>query len=202
MDFKTKFLQHYLAAGMGSLSKRDIDALVMYLLDEEGSHIDSSPLKVNSNQQVSLKLRTPVSKIKSLRYEAALKYGKDLAQHAKWEMLKILAKSRFEIEHERVCLIIEDTLTKNWMQDVLKESGLIFDNSFNTEIVKVGINDFCDVLCVVYTGINLNPLIERIKKARTANEIANAKKEFIKGAVNGMGAAIPSLLKGLIALVG
>lgn len=201
MNFKIKFIQHYLAAGMGALSKRDIDVLVMHLLDEEGSHIDSSPMKGMSNQQASLKLRTPVSKIKSLRYEAALKYGDDLTHHAKCEMLKILAKAKFEIEQDKVCFIIEDVLTKNWLQDVLKESGLIFDNSFNTEIVKVDKSDFCDVLSAVYTDINLKVLIEKIRSAETANQIASAKKEFIKGVVNGMGRAIPSLLKGLIALV-
>lgn len=202
MDFKTKFLQHYLAAGIGSFSKRDIDVLVMYLLDEEGSHVDCKPFKGMSNQQTSMKLRTPVSKIKSLRYEAALKYGEDLAKHAKWEMLKILAKAKFEIEQGKVFFVVEDTLTKNWIQDVLKESGLIFDNSFNSEIVKVSISDFCDVLREIYDGINLDAMIERVKKAKNLNEIAIAKKEFIKGVANGMGEAVPSILKGMLALVG
>lgn len=85
MDFKAKFLDHYLVSGMGSFPKRDIDVLVMHLLEEGGAK-DLQPMKGMSNQQVSLKLRTPLSKIKSLRYEAALKYGGDsseLANHAK-----------------------------------------------------------------------------------------------------------------------
>lgn len=202
MTFKAKFLNHYLASGMGSFSKRDIDVLVMHLLDEEGDAKESQPLKGMSNQQVRLKLRTPVSKIKSLRYESALKYGGDssaLAKHAKWEMIKYLVNAKFEIEQEKVCFVIEDTLTKNWVQGVLKESGLIFDNSFNTEIIKVGIKDFCDVLRAIYGDIDVEGLVEKIKKAKTANAIANAKKEFLNGVAKGIGGAIPSFIKGLIA---
>jgi hypothetical protein len=33
--------------------------------------------------------------------------------------------------------VIEDALAKNWLQGQLKNNGLIFDHSFNTEIVKV-----------------------------------------------------------------
>lgn len=203
MDFKTKFLQRYLAAGIGSLTKRDIDALVMHLLDEEG-RADSQPFKGMSNQQVSLLLRTPVSKIKALRYEAALKYGGssgDLAKHAKWEMLKILIKAKFEIKQEKVCFVIEDVLTKNWIQDVLKEKGLIFDHSFNTEIVKVGVNDFCDVLKAIYSDINVDVLIEKLKKATTDSEVAAAKKTFINGVVKGMGEAMPAFVKAAFSAV-
>lgn len=54
MNFKSKFLEHYLAFGIGSFSKRDIDVLILHLLDEEGDSKDSQPLKWMMNQQVSL----------------------------------------------------------------------------------------------------------------------------------------------------
>lgn len=199
MDFKAKFLDHYLGSGIGSFSKRDIDVLVMHLLEECGGK-DSNPMKGMSNQQVSLMLKTPVSKIKSLRYEAVLKYGGDsnaLANYAKWEMVKILVNAKFEIEQDqgRVCFVIEDTLTKNWLQGVLKEVGLIFDNSFNSEIIKVDIKSFCDVLHAIYGDVNVEALVEKIKKAKTAKAIESAKKEFFKVVANGMGGAIPSFIK-------
>lgn len=198
MKFKSKFLGHYLAFGIGSFSKRDIDVLVLHLLDEEGDSKDSQPLKGMSNQQVSLKLRTPVSKIKSLRYEAALKYGgnsSELATHARWEMLKVLANAKFEFEQDRVCFVIEDMLTKNWVQGVLKESGLIFDSSFNSEIVKVDTSKFCEALKAIYGDIGIEGMVEKIENAKTAKAIESAKKEFLKGLANGIGGAVPSFIK-------
>lgn len=200
MEFKSKFLKHYLASGMGSFSKRDIDVLLMHLLDEEGDSEDSQPLKGMTNQQVSLKLRTPISKIKSLRYEAALKYGgnsSNLANYAKWEMIKILVNAKFEIERDpqRVCFVIEDALTKNWVQDVLKGHGLIFDNSFNSEIIKVSLNDFCTVLRAIYGDIDVEGLVKKIQIAKNDEMIANIKKGFLKGIANGMGEAAPTFIK-------
>jgi len=53
--FKKYFLASYLTGGMGALSKRDIDVLVMHLLDEQGLD-DGVPLRHLSNKQVSVKL--------------------------------------------------------------------------------------------------------------------------------------------------
>lgn len=65
--FKERFLKYYLRSGFGSLTKRDTDALVMYLIDEDGIE-DNLPLKTLTNQQTSIRLKIPASKVKSLRY--------------------------------------------------------------------------------------------------------------------------------------
>ncbi len=206
MDFKKIFLAHYLSAGIGSFSKRDVDALVMYLLDEYGAD-DQIPIKVLSNQQASLKLRATASKIKSLRYEAALKFTNtsDAEVRAKWKLLEILARATFETEGERVCFIIEDNFTKNWLQGVLKENGLIFDHSFNTEITKIRIEPLCSMLSKIYDPQSASTLESRMTDAIAKNQqinFAELKRNFLEGAVTAIGEAIsPAKVAALIASV-
>ena len=78
-DFKTDFLNNYLTFGLGSMPKSDIDALVMHLLDAHGVD-DSGPMVSMSNQTVSERLKTPVSKVKKMRYDAALKFGGEIEE--------------------------------------------------------------------------------------------------------------------------
>lgn len=135
-SFRSEFLKHYLAVGIGALGKRDIDALVMHLLDKYG--IDGAgPLAKYPNQDVSARLRAPTSKIRQLRYEAGLKYGGRVEDQARARLLVALSRAVLEIDSGNVCLVIEDTLAKNWLQGQLKNHGLIFDHSFNSEILKV-----------------------------------------------------------------
>lgn len=147
--FKSEFLEHYMAVSIGALGKKDTDALVMYLLDKYGLD-DDNPLALKSNQEVSACLRVPASKVKQLRYEAALKYGGRVEEQAKAKLLFALSRAVLEIESKTVCLVIEDALAKNWLQDQLKKNGLIFDHSFNTEIVKVKAEGLFQVLQQIF----------------------------------------------------
>jgi len=205
--FKHEFLKHYLSAGITSFSKRDIDALVMHLLDEYGFD-GTGPLKKFSNQQVSIKLKASVSKIKSIRYEAALKYAEDGDARAKLKLLEILAQSTFDADAEKIGFIIEDTFTKNWLQGLLKENGLIFDNSFNSEIIKVEVDHLCLVLGKVYGEKSAYILKKRMEEAKAKKQkvdFAELKREFLKAAVATLGErviGVPSVvIKGLLALV-
>lgn len=203
--FKKDFLASYLAGGMGSLSKRDIDALVMHLLDEQGLD-DGVPLRNLSNQQVSVKLRVPVTRIKTLRYESTLKYVSDNESLAKWRFLEVLAKAKFDAEKNKIGFIIEDAFTKNWLQGILKNNGLVFDNSFNTEVVKVDSDGLFKVLKALYDDKSVTTLKKRIDGTMAQKEklsFAEIKKEFLKGAASALGETTTSVAtKGLLALVG
>jgi hypothetical protein len=87
--FETEFLEKYLTFGPGAMPKADIDALVMPLLDRYGFD-DGPTLASLSNQAVSEKLKTPVTRVKKLRYEAALKFGGDVEQEARARLLAAL----------------------------------------------------------------------------------------------------------------
>ena len=69
--FVKDFLGEYLSDGLGAKNKREIDILVMNLLMKYGD------LAAKSNQELSILLQATESKVKSLRYEARLKYPPD-----------------------------------------------------------------------------------------------------------------------------
>lgn len=193
--FKNEFLKAYLAGGMASLSKKDIDALVMHLLDQHGLE-DGVPMGALSNQQVSVKLRSPVTRIRALRYEATLKYVEANEKFAKWKFLETLAQSRFDADKDKIGFFIEDTFTKNWIQGVLKAKGLVFDNSFNSEIVKVDSSGLIAVLESIYDPESVSVLKRRVEEIKTKVSkitFGEAKKEFLKGAANGLGTAVSSM---------
>jgi hypothetical protein len=136
-NFQTEFLRNYLMFGIGTLGKRDTDALVMYLLDKYGLS-GTGPLHKYSNQDASVLLRAPVSRIKQLRYESGLKYGNErIEDQALARLLVALNGAALDVDADKIHIVIEDALAKNWLQGQLKTQGLLFDHSFNAELLKV-----------------------------------------------------------------
>jgi len=204
-EFKKEFLDNYLIFGLGSMPKSDIDALIMHLLDKYG-HDDSGPLATHGNQAVSERLKTPVSKIKKLRYDAALKFGGTIEDQAKGRLLAALSNASLESDGNKICLIIEDTLAKNWLQGQLKVNQHIFDNSFNTEILKVPSAGLFQVLDSVFDKNELKKFKDGYittkeitdTEART-QAFKDITMEFAKGAAKASGTGV---LKVLMAHIG
>lgn len=204
-DFQSRFLASYLAGGLGTMGKRDVDVLVMHLLDEFGLEA-GEPLKRLSNQELSLKLRAPVARVRTLRYEARLKHGSHNDAHARWTLLEVLARARFELDKDRVSLQIEDSFTRHWLQARLKADGVVFDNAFNTELVKVNVEELCRLLAALYDPASVATLQGRLKAAQAEGQavsVAEIKKEFLNAAAGKLGETVSDLaLKGLLGLVG
>ncbi|MBD7977791.1 hypothetical protein [Serpens gallinarum] len=199
--FEDEFLEHYLQLGLGSMPKADIDALVMHLLHRYGLH-GSGPLANYGNQAVSERLKTPVNKIKKLRYEAALKFGGRIEDQAMGRLLAALSKATLETDGDKIGLIIEDTLAKNWLQGQLKTYQHIFDYSFNTEIVKVSADGLFQVLDAVFDPEALQSFREGYERSRQEGNADKRKalfkgvaKKFAEGAASKAGAGVVAVLR-------
>lgn len=200
-DFEKVFLENYLKFGLGSMTKSEIDALVMYLLDVYGLN-GSGPLAKLSNQAVSELLKTPVSKVKKLRYDAALKFGERVEDQAKGRLLAALSKASLEPDGEKICLIIEDTLAKNWLQGQLKQHQHIFDHSFNTEIVKVSSAGLFQVLETIFDKGEIEKFKKGYKNAKNKKKAEDRVKafksvalKFAEGAAKAAGEGVLSVLR-------
>lgn len=200
-NFEMEFLENYLKFGLGSMPKADVDALVMHLLDIYGLN-GSPPLATYSKQTVSERLKTPVSKVKKLQYDAALKFGGRIEDQARGRLLAALSKASLESDGEKVLLIIEDTLAKNWLQGQLKVHQHIFDYSFNTEIVKVSATGLFQVLETVFDTKEVESFkagYEVAKKKKTTDAQVAAFKgatmKFAEGAAKAAGAGVVAALK-------
>ena len=202
--FEEEFLKHYLAYGLGSMPKSDIDALVMYLLDTYGRS-GSGPMAGFSNQTVSETLKAPVSKVKKLRYEAALKFGGRAEDQAKARLLAALSKASLEPDGDKICLVLEDSLAKHWLQGQLKLHQQVFDHSFNSEIVKVSFSGLLSVLATLFGKKEFEAFKKGYESAiakKTNEERTKAFKSvamaFAQGAAKTAGASVPAILKALL----
>ena len=194
--FKSEFLEHYMAVSVGALSKKDTDALVMHLLDKYGLE-EGPPLAKYPNQEVSALLRIPAAKVRQLRYEAGLKYGGRVEDQAIAKLLVALSKAILEVDSNSVCLVIEDSLAKNWLQGQLKNNGLIFDHSFNTEIIKVKTAGLFHVLGQLFDKRQTQifesateKLLKESKDEQLRAGFAKLAGAFASGAAKAAGAAV------------
>jgi len=200
-SFSSEFLEKYLMFGLGSMPRADIDALVMHLLDRYG-YEGCGALAPLSNQEVSERLRTPVSKVKKLRYEAALKFGDSVEEQAKGRLLAALSDAILEPHDEKVCLVIEDTLAKNWLQGQLKSHRQIFDHSFNSEIIKVPAKGLFVVLDALFDKQQTAVFRDAYAEAKTNKDsvqrvqaFKEMAKNFAEGAANAAGGIVVSVLR-------
>ncbi len=206
-SFATEFLKHYLKNGMGAMSKSDVDSLVMHLLDiytvEHGRPLGSYP-----NQVTSERLRTPLSKIRRLRYEAGLKYGGRPEDEAKRRFALHLSKAGLEFDKTdklvtKIVFVVEDILAKNWIQGQIKEYGGVFDNSFNTEIIKIEPDLFFQLLRTLLADEEIDAfeskykaLVKKNKKDEIIAEFKLLVSSFAKGAAKAGGSlAVKTLLQ-------
>lgn len=200
-SFSADFLHNYLKFGLGSMPRADIDALVMHLLDRYGFE-GSPPIAPLSNQTVTERLRTPVAKVKKLRYEAALKFGGRVEDQAMGRLLAALAIATLEPQEEKICLVIEDVLAKNWLQGQLKLHQQIFDYSFNTEIIKVSAAGLFVILEALFDKKELESFkkgytdSKRLKDAAQCIQLFKAlARSFAEGAANAAGGGVMAVLK-------
>lgn len=200
ISFAREFLEGYLKLGLGSMPKSDIDALVMALLDRYGN--GSGAMAPLSNQAVSEKLRTPVAKVKKLRYEAALKFGGPVEEQAMGRLLAALASATLEPQDDRVCLIIEDSLAKNWLQGQLKRNQQIFDHPFSNEIIRVSASGLFQVLETVFGKNQLATFRKGFDDAKKTKDAAqrvqlfkSLARKFAEGAAKAAGSGVVAVVK-------
>lgn len=156
---------------MGAKSKREIDILIMNLL------MKYAGLAEKSNQELSILLRAPVSKIKGLRYEARLKYPPD-PDYVKREFLYLLTKSQFDFDKGNIIFAIEDEFLRQAIQGQLKAKGKFADTSFNTEIVRIDRNALEDAIGELYGRETAEAFRNGFDEMENQPEGRDAAKEF------------------------
>jgi len=193
--FAKEFIEEYLSRGLGALGKRDIDILVMHLLETHGN------TRMKGNQALSIDLQTDVSTIKLLRYKAKLRYPPKDAAFVARDFLYVLALAQFEADKGRLVFIIEDSFIRNVIQGRLKIKGALFDSSFNSEIFKVRVDHLTPVLIEYYGASIADPFVKDMNKIVEKEgklKFSEIKNAFVLGAAKGLGASVVTIVKGLL----
>lgn len=178
-EFAMEFLEHYLARGLGSMTKRDLDILVVHLLDR---HADIS---LEKNQPLSLRLRTTESRLRTLRYEARLRYPPEDKKYFERHLLYALVVAEFQAEKKQITFALEDQYLRHELQGRLKARGTFADSSFNSEIVKVRYDHLLTLLTELYGKDVTVPLSKAMEKAVGEEGKITFRalwKEFVLGA--------------------
>ncbi len=152
--FAEGFMGQYANRGFGSMNKNDFEILVFNLLRKYGD------LKGKSNFEISLDLQIPETKVRRLAYESDLKYGQMTEADIKEAFFGIVASSKLRGDLNKVEFVIENKFIRSSIGAQLKQLGHYADSSFNSEIIRIHIESFVDLLAFYYP----QQAIERIVK--------------------------------------
>ena len=161
-------IENYLKRGFGSMNKNDFEVFIFNEIIKSPKH------KGKSNYDLSCTLRIPETKVKRLRYEANLKYPLDenaiKATFKEYlEFAKMLPDNTRPIE---IC--IEDDTVRKYIISLLKKGHRFSDSSFNSEIMRMTVDDFSYILDNVCNDEEKERLLEKIKDNKLKKQFTNA----------------------------
>mgnify|MGYP005842390213 CR=1 FL=1 len=138
--FSDMFLRTALKNGFDSMKKRDLDVLLFHCLVEHGN------LKRRSNNELSLLLQIPESRVASLKREERLRFGNVNNEWVRDETLRLLQRSKLKPDSGSIKFSVEDPLLKDCLNAKLKELGRFGDSSFNSEIMSIDVYAFGELI--------------------------------------------------------
>jgi len=172
-DFLIYFLQYYLQNGFQSLSKKDIDLLLFYLM-EEYSIFDG---KDNYQKAKQLKI-TPV-RLKSLQLELYMRWGKQTQKDillklfsrifSKENIASLIKEQKEKLKKGYIPLVIENPVEKLELERVLKENNSIVEYNLNKEIIDVKLQTL--ILISYLINDNKEKLLKELNKFSKQNNL-------------------------------
>jgi hypothetical protein len=126
------FLEHYLANGLGTMQKRDIDILVFYLLLQDNQYNLPEDIFIASR-----KLKLTEAKTRNLYQEVQLRYQQYNKETAKHKFLDLLKTQSFERKGNKITFIVRDPMLRQYFEEwVANEKGFT-DTSFNKNLAVI-----------------------------------------------------------------
>ena len=173
-DLLTEFFEFYTTPAFGARSKSEIDLKVFELLRERGD-IDDDYYKV------SRKLKITPTRAKNLILNAKLRRESENYDEKFIDLLKNLKFKISVNSNEIILLYVPDILFREHIKAILKQKGIIWDSSFNSEIVKIRLDDFLDI---VYEKLKFKDSLIinwEIEKPKIKEKIFSQLKDVCKG---------------------
>ena len=163
-DLLTEFFEFYTTPAFGARSKSEIDLKVFELLRERGDIDDDY-------YNVSRKLKITPTRAKNLILNAKLRaesqpntekmYNKFLGE------IKELGYKTDSKNNSIIIFSLPDMLLREYLKFKLRSVGKIWDSSFNSELVRVSVDDFLDI-------VSDADLKRKIKRQDVRNKIKDA----------------------------
>ena len=163
-DLLTEFFEFYTTPAFGARSKIEIDLKVFELLGKCG-WID------DDYYNVSRKLKITPTRAKNLILNAKLRAESQLNTEEMynhfWEKIKELGYKTDSKNNSIIIFSLPDMLLREYLKFKLRSVGKIWDSSFNSELVRVSVDDFLDI-------VSDADLKRKIKRQDVRNKIKDA----------------------------
>ncbi len=163
-DLLTEFFEFYTTPAFGARSKSEIDLKVFELLRECG-WID------DDYYNVSRKLKITPTRAKNLILNAKLRAESQPNTEKTYnKFLEEIEKLGYKTDPKNNSIIIfslPDMLLREYLKFKLRSVGKIWDSSFNSELVRVSVDDFLDI-------VSDADLKRKIKRQDVRNKIKDA----------------------------
>jgi len=174
--FGRMFLMRFMQQGFGSLSKREIEVLVINLLKRQTAY------QGKSNFSLSKALKIPGVKLSGLLYESVLLFEEDQDSYFQNGLISALQKvklkpRRKENEDYVYTFVLEDKFVRLATHARLKDLGYFADGSFNTEIVSISHAALIDLLASFITGSDVASLIDALEKELSKDQVQHEVDE-------------------------
>lgn len=183
-DLITEFFEFYTTPAFGARSKSEIDLKVFELLGKCG-WID------DDYYNVSRKLKITPTRAKNLILNAKLRAESQPNTEKMYNaFLKKIKELGYRTDSKNNSIIIfslPDMLLREYLKFKLRSVGKIWDSSFNSELVRVSVDDFLDI-------VSDTDLKRQIKRQDVRNKIKDAIVEHLKTNPIGMLKDVLSIL--------
>jgi hypothetical protein len=113
--------------GLGAIGKRDLEALLLHLFEK---HLGWETL---SHRELSLRMRLAVSRVKSLRYEGALRFTRNLEAEFRTRLRHVLRQAACSEETKTIEFSVADYPTRFVLEEYLKRRGKVAQWTFTEE---------------------------------------------------------------------
>ena len=122
-----------MSQGFGSMSKSEIDLLVFHLL------MTTNEYRGKTNYELAIMLKTPESRIKTLRLNSALKYQEINSRAILGRIVDRLAHNeQFALfEDGTIEISLEDPIEKRELENFLKVRGYHAEYTLNSELLRI-----------------------------------------------------------------
>src|SRR5690349_7627552 len=136
-------LDEALKRGLGSLTKKDSEILILHLFLKHTSAWQK-PL-----HELSLLLRMPESRLANHMYEMRLKYPGDNQAYVRDVLSALFARVKFRSYEEKGATLVEFSVEDKFVRQKiladLRDIGKFGDGSFNKEILKIELDALVQV---------------------------------------------------------
>lgn len=181
-------LDEALKRGLGSLTKKDSEILILHLFLKHTSAWQK-PL-----HELSLLLRMPENRLANHMYEMRLKYPGDNQAYVRDVLSALFARVKFRSYEEKGATLVEFSVEDKFVRQKiladLRDIGKFGDGSFNKEILKIELDALVQVFARYLSRPDMMAMATLLapgKKAVPESEFSKLFKEFLKGAASRAG---------------